>query len=69
MELGASKGLSFLRVGVDADEPQLAVEPIQAIKKRGIKAFYSAMKAYLVTPEELAESAKMLEAAGLDELR
>lgn len=67
VELGASKGLSFLRVGVDADEAKLAVEPIQAIKKRGIKAFYSAMKAYLVTPEELAESAKMLEAAGLDE--
>lgn len=67
VELGASKGLAFLRVGTDADEPQLAVEPIHAIKKRGVKAFYSAMKAYLVTPEQLAESAKMLEAEGLDE--
>lgn len=67
VELGSSKGLSFLRVGVDADEARLAVEPIHAIKKRGIKAFYSAMKAYLVTPEQLAESAKLLEAEGLDE--
>lgn len=67
VELGAEKGLAFLRVGVDADEAKLAVEPIHAIKKRGVKAFYSAMKAYLVSPEELAESAKMLEAEGLDE--
>lgn len=67
VELGAQKGLAFLRVGVDADEPDLALEPIRAIKARGVKAFYSAMKAYLVTPEALAESAKKLEAAGLDE--
>ena len=28
---------------------------MKAIKKCGMKAFYSAMKAYLLTPEELEE--------------
>ena len=32
-----------------------------------MKAFYSAMKAYILTPDELAEEGKKLEAAGLDE--
>lgn len=32
-----------------------------------MKAYYSAMKAYLLTPEELAEEAKFLESIGLDE--
>ena len=67
VELAAANHLAFLRVGVDADEPDLAIEPIKVIKKNGMKAFYSAMKAYIVSPEELAESAKKLEAAGLDE--
>lgn len=40
---------------------------MKAIKKCGMKAFYSAMKAYLLTPEELAEEAKFLESIGLDE--
>ena len=40
---------------------------IKDIKKRNMKAFYSAMKAYLLPPAQLAEEAKKLEAAGLDE--
>ena len=31
------------------------------------EGIYSAMKAYLLTPEELAEEAKFLESIGLDE--
>lgn len=67
MDLAAERGLSFLRVGADAGDGDIAVQAIQDIKKRGIQVFYSAMKAYLLTPDQLAEEAKKLEAAGLDE--
>ena len=68
VELAASKGMKFLRCGADAgDARKISEEPVKAIKKCGMKAFYSAMKAYLLTPEELAEEAKFLESIGLDE--
>ncbi len=67
VDLAAERGLSFLRVGADAGDGDIAVQAIRDIKKRGIQAFYSAMKAYLLTPDQLAEEAKKLEAAGLDE--
>lgn len=67
VDLAAERGLSFLRVGADAGDGDIAVQAIQDIKKRGIQVFYSAMKAYLLTPDQLAEEAKKLEAAGLDE--
>lgn len=67
VDLAAERGLSFLRVGADAGDADIALQAVHDIKKRGIKAFYSAMKAYLLTPDQLAEEAKKLEAAGLDE--
>lgn len=68
VDLAAEKGLAFLRVGADAGDGDIAINAISDIKKRKIKAFYSAMKAYILTPEELAEEGKKLEAAGLDEI-
>ncbi len=66
--LAQENGLSFLRVGADAGDADIALQSIQEIKKHGMKAFYSLMKAYLLTPRELAEEGKKLEAAGLDEI-
>lgn len=66
MDIAKEAGLHFLRCGADAGDHKIALEPIKAIKARGMKAYYSAMKAYLLSPEELAEEAKQLEAAGLD---
>ena len=66
IEVAKEAGLAFLRCGVDAGECQVAFEPVKAIKKRGMKAFYSAMKAYLLPPDKLAEEAKRLEDIGLD---
>lgn len=68
VDLAREKGLSFLRVGADAGDADIAVEAVKTIKKAGLKAFYSSMKAYLLTPDELAEEGKKLEAAGLDEI-
>ncbi|OON85179.1 4-hydroxy-2-oxovalerate aldolase [Oribacterium sp. C9] len=68
IDIARENGMAFLRVGAAAGNGSIAVDPIKAIKKRGMKAFYSIMKAYLLTADELVEEAKMLEAAGLDEI-
>lgn len=62
-----NRGLRFLRVGCEAGKGKIAVPVIKEIKEQGMMAFYSAMKAYLLSPEELLEEALMLEEAGLDE--
>jgi len=66
--LASEYGLSFLRVGADAGDSDIAVQAIRDIKSSGMKAYYSAMKAYILSPEELAEEAKKLEQAGLDQI-
>lgn len=66
--LARENGLSFLRVGADAGDGDIALPAIRDIKKAGLKAFYSAMKAYLLTPDQLADEGKKLEDAGLDEI-
>lgn len=66
--LAKESGLAFLRVGADAGDADLSIPAVRDIKKAGMKAFYSAMKAYLLTPEQLAEEGKKLEDAGLDEI-
>ncbi len=67
--MAAAHGMSFLRVGADAgDGNKISVEPIASIKRHGMMAFYSLMKAYLLTPEQLAEEGKLLEDAGLDQI-
>lgn len=66
--LAKENGLSFLRVGADAGDADIALQAIADIKKSGLKAFYSSMKAYLLTPDQLAEEGKKLEDAGLDQI-
>ena len=66
VEAAKNAGLDFLRVGADAGDASIAIAAIRDIKEAGLKAYYSLMKAYLLTPDELAEEAKRLEDAGLD---
>lgn len=61
-------GLSFLRVGADAGDANIAVQAVKEIKAAGLHPFYSLMKAYLLSPDALAEEGKMLEAAGLSQI-
>ena len=58
VDLAAENGMAFLRVGADAGDGAIAMTAIKDIKKRNMKAFYSAMKAYLLPPAQLAEEAK-----------
>ncbi|MBS7527599.1 4-hydroxy-2-oxovalerate aldolase [Fusibacter paucivorans] len=68
VELAKNAGLDFIRVGADAGDGSKSVEAVKVIKELGLKAFYSQMKAYLLSPEALAEEAKMLAEHGLDQI-
>jgi len=68
VDLAAEYGLRFLRVGAEPGESGLTIPVIKAIKRRGLTARYSLMKAYLAEPKQAAEEAKSLSDAGLDEL-
>ncbi|PNV58999.1 4-hydroxy-2-oxovalerate aldolase [Clostridium sp. chh4-2] len=66
--LAQESGLAFLRIGADAGDAGIALPAVRDIKAAGLKAFYSVMKAYILSPDQLAEEGKVLEAAGLDEI-
>lgn len=66
--LAKEYGLKFLRIGAEPGMSELSIPIIKAVKKYGLTARYSLMKAYLATPEEASAEAKLLEAAGLDEI-
>lgn len=68
IKLAGEKGLSFLRVGNNAGDGETSIRAIQLVKESGLICRYSVMKAYLLTPEELAKEAALLERAGLDEV-
>lgn len=60
----AKKKLGFLRVGINAGDSVTAADLIKEIRDSGMKARTSLMKAYVLSPEELAEEAHSLEIAG-----
>ena len=62
----AKAGLKFLRVGINAGDGAKAVDAVKMVKAAGMKAFFAMMKAYVLSPEELAKEAQLLEASGVD---
>ena len=66
--LAKQAGLHFLRVGANAGDGGLAANAVDLVKQAGLFCRYSLMKAYVLSPEELAEEASMLEKCGLDEI-
>lgn len=66
--LAKKYNLSFLRVGANAGDGAMAVDAVKRVKAAGLTCRYSLMKAYVLTPEELADEAAMLEKCGLDEI-
>lgn len=66
--LAAKYGLKFLRVGANAGDGEKALNGIKLVKQYGMKCRYSLMKAYVLSADDLAKEAKMLESAGLDEI-
>ena len=66
--LAKQYGLNFLRVGANAGDGALAADVVRRVKSYGLVCRYSLMKAYVLSAEELAEEAAMLEKCGLDEI-
>lgn len=66
--LAAKYGLKFLRIGANAGDGKNAIEGIKLVKKYGMKCRFSMMKGYILSAEDLANEAKMLADAGLDEI-
>lgn len=65
---GALAGLQFLRVGANAGDGKNSLEAIRMVKDAGLCCRYSLMKAYISTPKQLAEEARMLQDAGVDKI-
>ncbi|MCM1054515.1 MAG: 4-hydroxy-2-oxovalerate aldolase [Bacteroides sp.] len=59
-------GVSFIRVGVNADQPKLAKEYIQEAKKLGLTVMTNFMKSYIVQAEQFAENSCIAEEYGSD---
>lgn len=68
IDLAAKYGLKFLRIGANAGDGEGACEGIKRVKAAGLKCRYSMMKAYILSPEDLAREAKLLADCGLDEI-
>lgn len=62
----AASGISFLRVGANAGDGKASEQAVKLVKKAGLYCRYSLMKAYVLTPQQLAEEAKFLEDCGID---
>ncbi len=66
--LAKKYGLSFLRVGANAGDGASASDVIKRVKDAGMACYFSLMKAYILSAEELADEGATLAGCGLDEI-
>ena len=66
LKVAKDHGVSFVRVGVNADQWENAIDYIAEAKKLGFTVMTNYMKSYLVSPEEFAKNAKAAEESGAD---
>jgi isopropylmalate/homocitrate/citramalate synthase len=66
VDLSAKKGLGFLRVGANAGSGETSKEVVKLVKSKGLRAYYSLMKGYILSARELAAEGALLEKAGTD---
>ncbi len=65
--LAAEKGFSFIRLGINAGEAHKTTEIIEKIRSSGMKVYFAMMKAYLLSPDDLAKEAAWLQEQGVFE--
>lgn len=66
LHIAKEHGISFVRVGTNADQPQLAKMYVEEAKKIGLTVMVNFMKSYIVTPEQFAQHSHMAEQYGAD---
>ena len=66
LHLAKEHGVSFIRIGVNADQPELAKDYISEAKKLGFTVMTNFMKSYIVQPEQFAKNASYVECYGSD---
>ena len=66
LEVARENHMEFVRVGVNANQPQKAKEYIQTAKELGLTVMTNYMKSYTVEPERFAESACIAHSYGAD---
>ncbi len=59
-------GVSFVRIGVNADQPQLAKDYIKEARRLGLTVMVNFMKSYIVSPEEFAKNSQEVERYGAE---
>ena len=64
VKMAAKKELNFLRIGANAGEASQAELAIRMVREYGIVPRYSLMKAYVLSPRELAQEAVKIAACG-----
>lgn len=66
LEKAKDNGVSFVRIGVNADSPELAVPYIREAKKNNIVTMTNYMKSYIVSPDKFADAALIARDNGAD---
>jgi 4-hydroxy 2-oxovalerate aldolase len=66
LDMAASYGMGFVRIGTDADRVHEAEEYIKHAKMLGMFVSSNLMKSYILHPIDLADKAKMAEEFGAD---
>lgn len=66
LEILKDNGMSFVRIGANADEIESTKEYILQAKRLGLEVAVNFMKTYLITEKEFAEKSKFVEENGAD---
>lgn len=66
LEIARNHGVSFVRIGVNADQPLLAKAYVEKARKLGFIVMVNFMKSYIVSPSEFADNAKVIADFGAD---
>ena len=66
LKLAADNGVSFVRVGINADMVEKTKPYLKEAKKQGLFATVNLMKSYILSPAELAERIALVQEYGAD---
>jgi 4-hydroxy 2-oxovalerate aldolase/long-chain acyl-CoA synthetase len=66
IKLAADNGVSFIRVGINANMVEKTEPYLKEAKKRGLFSTVNLMKSYILPPSELAEKIALIQGYGAD---